>query len=74
VKGDFCHKVRDILKRHDRAEDYVEIGLGLRTIEVTRSTILIYYARLTVIKAQAQLEKGSDDAQPETAERIDVKH
>jgi len=34
----------------------------------------IYYARLTVIKAQAQLEKGSDDAQPETAERIDVKH
>jgi len=28
VKGDFCHKVRDILKRHDRAEDYVEIGLG----------------------------------------------
>jgi RepB DNA-primase from phage plasmid len=34
----------------------------------------IYYARLTVIKAQAQLEKGSDDAKPETAERIDVKH
>src|SRR6202030_1262325 len=28
VKGDFCHKVRDILKRHDRAEDYVEISLG----------------------------------------------
>ena len=28
VKGDFCHKVRDILKCHDRAEDYVEIGLG----------------------------------------------
>src|ERR1700694_194065 len=28
VKGDFCHKVRDILKRNDRAEDYVEIGLG----------------------------------------------
>jgi len=28
VKGDFCHKVRDILKRHERAEDYVEIGLG----------------------------------------------
>jgi hypothetical protein len=28
VKGDFCHKVRDILKRHGRAEDYVEIGLG----------------------------------------------
>jgi len=28
VKGDFCHKVRGILKRHDRAEDYVEIGLG----------------------------------------------
>src|ERR1700686_4323240 len=28
VKGDFCHRVREILKRHDRAEDYVEIGLG----------------------------------------------
>ena len=28
VKGDFCHKVRGILKRHDRAEDYVEISLG----------------------------------------------
>ena len=28
VKGDFCHKVRDILQRHARAEDYVEIGLG----------------------------------------------
>ena len=28
VKGDFCHKVREILERHDRAEDYVEIGLG----------------------------------------------
>src|SRR6202035_5061368 len=28
VKGDFCHKVRGILKRHDRAQDYVEIGLG----------------------------------------------
>ncbi len=27
VKGDFCHKVRDILVRHDRAEDYVEISL-----------------------------------------------
>ena len=34
----------------------------------------IYYARLTVIKARAQLEKRSDHAQPETAERIDVKH
>jgi hypothetical protein len=34
----------------------------------------IYYARLTVIKAQGQLEKGSDAAKPETAERIDVKH
>jgi len=28
VKGDFCHKVRDILERHGRPEDYVEIGLG----------------------------------------------
>ena len=27
----------------------------------------IYYARLTVMKTQAQLEKGSDGAQPETA-------
>ena len=28
VKGDFCHKVRGILKRHERAADYVEISLG----------------------------------------------
>jgi len=28
VKGDFCHKVRGILERHGRPEDYVEIGLG----------------------------------------------
>ncbi len=27
VKGDFCAKVRDILTRHGRAEDYVEISL-----------------------------------------------
>jgi hypothetical protein len=27
VKGDFCHKVRDILARHRREEDYVEISL-----------------------------------------------
>ena len=27
VKGDFCRKVKDILGRHDRAEDYVEISL-----------------------------------------------
>src|ERR1700731_180411 len=27
VKGDFCARVHDILKRHDRAEDYVEISL-----------------------------------------------
>src|ERR1700720_2632141 len=27
VKGDFCGKVQEILKRHDRAEDYVEISL-----------------------------------------------
>jgi hypothetical protein len=28
VKGDFCGKVHEILKRHDRAEDYVEISLA----------------------------------------------
>ena len=28
VKGDFCHKVREILDRNGRAEDYIEIGLG----------------------------------------------
>jgi type IV secretory system conjugative DNA transfer VirD4/TraG family protein len=28
VKGDFCRKVRDILTRHGRSEDYVEISLG----------------------------------------------
>jgi hypothetical protein len=27
VKGDFCGKVRDILSRHGRGEDYVEISL-----------------------------------------------
>jgi hypothetical protein len=27
VKGDFCGKVRDILTRHGRAEDYIEISL-----------------------------------------------
>jgi hypothetical protein len=27
VKGDFCHKVRGILQRHKREEDYVEISL-----------------------------------------------
>jgi hypothetical protein len=27
VKGDFCNKVRGILARHKREEDYVEIGL-----------------------------------------------
>ena len=28
VKGDFCHKVRGILERHNRADDYIEIGLA----------------------------------------------
>ena len=32
-----------------------------------------YYARHTVAKAQAQLEKSNDHVQPEMAERIDVK-
>jgi hypothetical protein len=27
VKGDFCHKVKGILERHGRGEDYVEISL-----------------------------------------------
>src|ERR1700694_1970570 len=27
VKGDFCRKVKDILERHQRAEDYIEISL-----------------------------------------------
>jgi hypothetical protein len=27
VKGDFCHKVREILARHNRPEDYIEISL-----------------------------------------------
>jgi hypothetical protein len=27
VKGDFCRKVEDILHRHGRSEDYIEIGL-----------------------------------------------
>jgi hypothetical protein len=28
VKGDFCHRVKEILARHGRAEDYIEISLG----------------------------------------------
>ncbi len=28
VKGDFCHKVKDILKRHGREHDYVEVNLN----------------------------------------------
>ena len=28
VKGDFCHKVKDILKRHGREDDYVEVNLN----------------------------------------------
>ncbi len=27
VKGDFCHRVREILSRHGRADDYVEVNL-----------------------------------------------
>jgi hypothetical protein len=30
VKGDFCHKVREILERHGRAEDYIELSLTTR--------------------------------------------
>ncbi|MBM3790236.1 MAG: hypothetical protein FJW35_07770 [Acidobacteria bacterium] len=28
VKGDFCHKVRDILRRHGRESDYIEMSLN----------------------------------------------
>src|SRR5271168_507468 len=28
VKGDFCSKIHEILRRHDRSEDYVEISLS----------------------------------------------
>ena len=28
VKGDFCHKVKDILKQHGREQDYVEVNLN----------------------------------------------
>jgi hypothetical protein len=27
VKGDFCHKIKDILARHGREDDYIEISL-----------------------------------------------
>jgi type IV secretory system conjugative DNA transfer VirD4/TraG family protein len=27
VKGDFCHKVRGILERYERADDYIEVSL-----------------------------------------------
>ena len=30
VKGDFCGKVEEILKRHGRSGDYVEISLDVR--------------------------------------------
>jgi hypothetical protein len=30
VKGDFCRHVRDLLARHGRAEDYVEVSLASR--------------------------------------------
>src|ERR1700757_3702958 len=30
VKGDFCHRVKEILARQGRAEDYVEISLDSR--------------------------------------------
>jgi len=30
VKGDFCGQVRDILQRHGRGDDYVEVGLDSR--------------------------------------------
>ncbi len=28
VKGDFCKKIKEILVKHERVEDYIEIGLG----------------------------------------------
>ena len=28
VKGDFCHRIREILERHGRGDDYVEISLS----------------------------------------------
>jgi len=27
VKGDFCHRIRSILERHGRGEDFIEINL-----------------------------------------------
>jgi len=39
VKGDFCRQVRDILSRHGRADDYVEVTL-IRHIATTRSTMI----------------------------------
>ena len=30
VKGDFCYQIRDVLDRHGRSEDYLEIGLDSR--------------------------------------------
>jgi hypothetical protein len=30
VKGDFCERIHEILKRHDRADDYIEISLSSR--------------------------------------------
>ena len=41
VKGDFCHKVKDILKRHGREGDFVEVNLNVDyryTLSTTIST------------------------------------
>ena len=28
VKGDFCYAIRDLLQKHDRGDDYLEVGLN----------------------------------------------
>lgn len=46
VKGDFCRQVRDILQRHGRAEDYVEVSLE-SSYRYIRGLARVVSARLT---------------------------
>ncbi len=45
VKGDFCGKAKDILVRHQQAEDYIEISLDSE-----------YFYNLSLAKSLSELE------------------
>jgi hypothetical protein len=78
VKGDFCGKVQEILARHGRAGDYVEISLESEYRYNPSSRLPCaardksdpqYYARLRVTKAQAELQRQSNAEQPREDQR-----